>query len=462
MNGVAALLVLATLGVNHTWRTTPEGRLECVIQVEPALLQSLAEGRALTCDVPANEKQVDQLCLKIAAAKLKQLPAGQDWEDFKPTKVAAAKAAGEPTLSILVQGEDAVTNYDVRYGWDGKAQNGRSRYLVQLDPKLINKLREGDEIYTAIEPDAGQIGSFIISAGRQPLPREKAAGAVDGGTTAPPLVDATAADGPSQYASGPANNLDTPIGAGAATSGAAGNLAGDAANLRAAADEPKQFSPLKPWNKGAAVETDAATPAAANVDQPIAAPPARQGDETQVGSRPPANPVGPTQFGPPQFGPTQFGQPGAGVNHRAATAPPTVNTHVNTHPGAIGHPNNTTSHSRFKSQATPEQPVDQPPPQQQEQYRTPPETEPADRGVSLASHDTGFRRGATPLRNNPSGQNRVSAVEGDAGNIPPTTYIFTFCLLALSIGGNLYLGWTAAEFYTRYRSAMERLRSGGR
>jgi hypothetical protein len=34
--------------------------------------------------------------------------------------------------------------------------------------------------------------------------------------------------------------------------------------------------------------------------------------------------------------------------------------------------------------------------------------------------------------------------------------------LFLSIGANAYLGWTAAEFYSRYRSATDRLRSATR
>jgi hypothetical protein len=32
----------------------------------------------------------------------------------------------------------------------------------------------------------------------------------------------------------------------------------------------------------------------------------------------------------------------------------------------------------------------------------------------------------------------------------------------MSVGGNLYLGWTAAEFYSRYRLAIERMRGGSR
>ena len=34
--------------------------------------------------------------------------------------------------------------------------------------------------------------------------------------------------------------------------------------------------------------------------------------------------------------------------------------------------------------------------------------------------------------------------------------------LFFSIGGNLYLAWTALEFHNRYRSAIDRLRSAAR
>jgi hypothetical protein len=40
-------------------------------------------------------------------------------------------------------------------------------------------------------------------------------------------------------------------------------------------------------------------------------------------------------------------------------------------------------------------------------------------------------------------------------------FVFVFCVMCLSLGANLYLGWTAAEFYSRYRTAVERLRTSG-
>jgi hypothetical protein len=40
--------------------------------------------------------------------------------------------------------------------------------------------------------------------------------------------------------------------------------------------------------------------------------------------------------------------------------------------------------------------------------------------------------------------------------------LVTVFALFVSIGANGYLGWTAAEYYSRYRLATDRLRSAGR
>jgi hypothetical protein len=62
--------------------------------------------------------------------------------------------------------------------------------------------------------------------------------------------------------------------------------------------------------------------------------------------------------------------------------------------------------------------------------------------------------------------NPTSSTRGAASSLaddkPWMPLMFTAFALFLSIGGNLYLGWTAAEFYSRYRLATDRLRSAGR
>ena len=37
--------------------------------------------------------------------------------------------------------------------------------------------------------------------------------------------------------------------------------------------------------------------------------------------------------------------------------------------------------------------------------------------------------------------------------------VFTSFFLFISVGANLYLGWTVMEFYSRYKLAVERLRT---
>jgi len=45
---------------------------------------------------------------------------------------------------------------------------------------------------------------------------------------------------------------------------------------------------------------------------------------------------------------------------------------------------------------------------------------------------------------------------------PWTPFLLSMIALFFSIGGNLYLAWTALEFHSRYRNAIERLRSAAR
>ena len=74
MNGLAVLLCAAALGVEHNWRTTEEGQLEYVLQVEPTFLTSLQQGQAVTSKLPATAKEVHRLCLRIASGDVRKAP----------------------------------------------------------------------------------------------------------------------------------------------------------------------------------------------------------------------------------------------------------------------------------------------------------------------------------------------------------------------------------------------------
>ena len=74
MNGLAVLVCMGLLGVQQTWRTTPEGQLEYVLQVEPTFLASLEQGESVTSNLPATAKEVHRLCLRFSSADLKKAP----------------------------------------------------------------------------------------------------------------------------------------------------------------------------------------------------------------------------------------------------------------------------------------------------------------------------------------------------------------------------------------------------
>ena len=93
MNGFAVVLCMSVLGVQQTWRTTPEGELEYVLQVEPTFLASLEQGESITSDLPASAKEVHRLCLRISAGDLKK---AKQWKlDLPPIASAEERADRE-------------------------------------------------------------------------------------------------------------------------------------------------------------------------------------------------------------------------------------------------------------------------------------------------------------------------------------------------------------------------------
>jgi hypothetical protein len=81
----------------------------------------------------------------------------------------------------------------------------------------------------------------------------------------------------------------------------------------------------------------------------------------------------------------------------------------------------------------------------------------------MASRTTGtssLGQDALPQRRNSAPAS--SAAEDKEPEFPALPFTLSLFALFLSIGANLYLGWTAAEFYSRYKLAVERLRGAGR
>ena len=71
MNGAALLLVTATLGVDFGWKALPNDEVEYIIQIEPALLESLENGEPIASELlPEVRGNVRRFRVQIGNAPL--------------------------------------------------------------------------------------------------------------------------------------------------------------------------------------------------------------------------------------------------------------------------------------------------------------------------------------------------------------------------------------------------------
>ncbi len=112
-------------------------------------------------------------------------------------------------IAVLV----ALTAVGVDYGWEPSA-DGQLEYIIQIEPELLESLKGGASIVSAIHPDARDVRKVRIQVGTGPLPRK---GTLQGQTT--PTRLSTSASGGAEYGA-PASGT---IGSGAASEAAAGS-----------------------------------------------------------------------------------------------------------------------------------------------------------------------------------------------------------------------------------------------
>ena len=467
MNGLAVLLCVAVLGVQQSWRTTQEGQLEYVLQVEPRFLASLEQGENVTSNLPATAKEVHRLCLRISAGDLAKVP--QRRPDLTPLDSQELRATkGEPDIPVALvvdaRGHVEQTT-DISHGWVA-TKDGRVQYLVQLTPDLLGKLREGDEIYMNIYPEAGQIQQFIVFSGQEVLPRKAPAAAV---AAAPPRASFTA-KGQSNVAPVAAEN---PAGPGLR---AGESKAGEPSRLRpppryTVADEPKEQPAEQPSDQSLYGAQPPLYGPRFDNREPAAAPElfnSNPASEYATEEQPEEAPV----YGP-VYGPAEYGAAKAATPRVAAAEGPVF------------------ERSQFDQSQFANTPINKPrtsrtsltPVNDDSQYLPEEETRPSRPRVGFGSDKGNISTASAEEDRGAIDDNRVAAVESTKGRTslsvgstkssksaaaeddeakPWWPLFFTCCALFMSVGGNLYLGWTAAEFYSRYRLAIERMRGGSR
>ena len=440
MNGVAFALTLATLGVDYSFRTTEEGQVEYTIQIEPEFLKSLAEGEEIHSDVPPEAGNVQRICVRIGTTPVRHTAASI--QQYKRLLVAAprfassdpALASGEALRTILWPGRsNPEESVGVDYGWQPD-QGGQPAYYLQIDPTTLKTLAAGDEIHAAIDPAAGRVGHFVITSGNKPLPR----------VAPPPSEVATLTPQPvsknrTRFQTGDDAGIVQP-----ADNFRAGEYGPLAAGSPTGAESSGAFNPSAPrFNTSR-------EPAASDLRVPALAP--STGGYTGAGTllEPPSASRPPQTYNPPLD--SNLGDP-RGYNPAPAAA---NGGRFDQYRGdTLQPPNDVAPRPTYVQPAQAEQPQYQ---YQQPTTRYSPQVA-NDRFASAPPTNTA----ATPLRTTETSLPAAALTTPLARDQWWWPYwLFLVFSLFLSIGGNLYLGWTAAEFYSRYRLAVDRLRTAGR
>jgi len=400
MNGFSLLLTIASLGVVYSWRTGVDQQQEYVLQIEPEIVQALNAGEEIFSDVPADAGSPARLCITI-------LP-----KDGIP---ARHTAAGEERFRQLLLASGRYASRDVA--------------PVTSDPQatILWPARAGTSpeqsygVTTGWQPDANgnqqyfvQIDPTVFSTlsigDELYVPVDPAAGrlarfVVKAGRGTLPRVGGRS---PGLLTQTPLPNSPTDFGRGTWNTSTVDSV-----------NQPSRFGNYV---------NDRGYNERLNND----------GRGSQFGQ-----PPGYTQPGygnttiPPANSYTGFGQPPANGGFDSFRAPPLQN------PEAPPVPNYT-----FQPVANQQPQLPPPlPPAQRPSFNNYPDNRMA--GLPTNNNNSTF-----PPFNNPANLQQQDKPWG------PLLFV-TFALF-FSIGGNLYLAYTALEFHSRYRSAIERLRSAAR
>jgi hypothetical protein len=419
MNGFSLLLAFTSLGVVYSWRTGVDQQQEYVLQIEPEILQQLAAGEEIYSDAPSEAGPFQRLCIMVLpkdGSAARHTAAGE--ERFRQLLVSAGRYASRDRTLVTPDNHPPILwpgrsggvpdqTYGITTGWQPGADD-KQQYIAQIDPTLIGTLVTGDELYVPVDPAAGRPARFVVKVGREQLPRI-------GGTATSP--QSPTQPGVQPGATSRSRNLS--LSDGGTTNW--GSYPQDNTRQPSRFGSPPADTPLDPRG----------TPFTLPGTLPFP-PSAAAGSQWTYGSTSPATPP-PTSY-------SNYNAPGTAVNLDPYRQSPPTGAEVTVPPGYTLQP--------IASQQ--------------------PQLPPNARSV-----------------NNPYPENRTAAMPttpGSTGTIPPAgsvgfssaptvplqpdkpwgPLLFVTFALFFSIGGNLYLAYTALEFHSRYRSAIERLRSAAR
>ncbi len=446
MNAVVLALAIAAVGVDYQVETTADKQQQYTIQIEPEILKLVGGGEEIHSEVPPDAGPIQRLCIRIGMTRPQHSPASE--AAFRQLLVSASRwasadraltAADAPPTILWPARSNPEPTYGLRYGWQPDA-DGKQSYYVQIDPTVLRTLVAGDEVYAPIDPAAGRPNRFVISLTQKELPPRIAAA---GGAAVQPAFQPGG-----QTPIGQATDLGNRSQFPAAGGGFAGGSSPPPATGRGG-----EFSTFTP--------TD--IPQAPGAFQSGSADYSRQSPRlTPPTTAPPLTDNRGNAFNPAASGGGYSPAPIAGYGASPTLEPPRTSF------GAAAPPTSPPANYYPQPPATA-------PPLQVADSRG---YGPAEAAGSYSPAASGSYASTAPY--SPPTDNRLatlpqpplaSATPTGSTVVPPAAApqkegwgIFVVVLFALffSIGGNLYLAWTALEFHNRYRSAIDRLRSAAR
>jgi len=436
MNGFTLLMTLASLGVDFSYGTTTDKQREYTIQIEPEVVPLLSSGQHIDSDVPVEAGQIQRLCIRVGMTPITHTAVSE--QAFRQLLVSAARTASrDPALS---SGETQVSivwpatgnpqqAFGVSHGYQPDQQN-QQQYYLQIDPTTLRTLSPGDEIHATLDPAAGRVARFVVSAGNQQLPRVAARPTQSPGAPLPqsvaPLAGSKERSRFQNIGDAPLAPINSPTATGgAARSGEYSPFAGTDSRQGASSwGTPSTEYPRQQSQPGSNYGGYGGNDPLANrgtqgtyplpLEAPVSDPRAGYGTS-------PAGHAG-------NFAPSYGTAPLANEPPIATGYPPPAAAQQQQYPQSANRYDAQVADNRYANARTATAPL------------TPQGNAP------LAT--TNFAPTAAPL---PAVQDK-----------PWTPFLLSMVALFFSIGGNLYLAWTALEFHSRYRNAIERLRSAAR
>ncbi len=103
MHAISILILASTLGVDYGWQKNARGEWEYIVQVEPALLQTLAEGQPIVSTMPPELDGVRHVVLRVGtgAVPKERLPEVRRMAGTTPFRTVSAATSTPPKPEVV-------------------------------------------------------------------------------------------------------------------------------------------------------------------------------------------------------------------------------------------------------------------------------------------------------------------------------------------------------------------------